>query len=83
MDGGLASAHADHESMLGKVVIDWCKKEEQTEISFTIPFGATATLYLPEAYAGKLCENGTALPYIVKDGKAEFFFESGSYSLLA
>ena len=83
VDGGLTFAHADHESMLGKVVIDWRKEDGKTEISFAIPFGATATLYLPEAYAGMLSENGTAIPYTVKDGKAEFFFESGSYSLLA
>jgi hypothetical protein len=59
------------------------KTEEKTEIDFTVPFGATATLYLPEAYAGKLCENCEAIPCEIKDGKAVFSFESGSYSLTA
>jgi threonyl-tRNA synthetase len=29
VDGGLTSAHADHESMLGKVVIDWKKNRRK------------------------------------------------------
>ncbi|MBR5188241.1 MAG: alpha-rhamnosidase, partial [Clostridia bacterium] len=83
VDGGLTSAHADHESMLGKVSIDWRKENEETIIDFTVPFGAKATLYLPEAYAGKLSENESVIPCSIQDGKAVFEFVSGTYSLKA
>ena len=41
------------------------------------------TLYLPESYAGKLCENGEAVAYETDGGKAVFRFVSGVYELAA
>ena len=81
VDGGLTSAHGDHMSMRGKVAIDWSKENGSTDITLTVPFGSTATLYLPEAYAGKLTENGEALACEIEGGKAAFRFVSGIYAL--
>ncbi len=83
VDGDLTSAHADHESMLGKVAIDWKKENDKTYITLTIPVGAHGTLYLPENYAEKLCENGVALPCETVNGKSVFTFASGCYTLEA
>ena len=83
VDGDLTSAHADHESMRGKVAIDWAKDGEKTSITLTVPFGAHGTLYLPESYAGKLSENGAVLPCSVENGKSVFTFASGIYTLEA
>jgi alpha-L-rhamnosidase len=83
VDGDLASAHADHESMRGKVAIDWAKEDEKTTITLTVPFGTHGTLYLPESYAGKLSENGAVLPFVLENGKSVFQFASGVYTLEA
>jgi hypothetical protein len=83
VDGDLASAHADHESMRGKVAIDWAKDGEKTSITLTVPFGTHGTLYLPESYAGKLSENGAVLPCVLENGKSVFQFASGVYTLEA
>jgi alpha-L-rhamnosidase len=81
VDGDLTAAHGDHMSMRGKVAIDWHKENGETCVTLTIPFGSTATLYLPESYAGKLTENGDALAYELEGGKAAFRFASGVYEL--
>ena len=83
VDGDLTSAHADHESMRGNVAIDWAKADGKTSVKLTIPFGTHGTLYLPESYAGKLSEDGTALPCSVENGKSVFTFASGTYTLEA
>ena len=83
LDGGLTSAHGDHGSMRGKVAIDWRKENGAAYITLTVPFGSTATLYLPESYAGKLCENGEAVAFETDGGKAKFSFVSGVYELKA
>ena len=69
--------------MRGKIAIDWRKENGNAYITLTVPFGSTATLYLPESYAGKLCENGEIVACETDGGKAVFRFVSGVYELKA
>jgi alpha-L-rhamnosidase len=63
--------NAEHESLYGKIMSSWERKNEQVTLSVTIPVNATATLYTPEGY--RLADS---------EDEEKLELESGSYELL-
>ncbi|MBQ9510392.1 MAG: family 78 glycoside hydrolase catalytic domain [Clostridia bacterium] len=83
IDCGMESADASHESMLGKVSCSWKNTGSETTLDITVPFGGTATLYLPQRYADKV-KAGKNKIYGRLDGKEYVIeLENGTYSLSA
>ncbi|MBO4353757.1 MAG: family 78 glycoside hydrolase catalytic domain [Clostridia bacterium] len=84
----LESAMSVHESMYGEVKCYFSKRDGQTTINVKVPFGCTATLYLPDGFAGRVKEDGRAVEETYScgvqagAGGKEFFIElsSGEYS---
>ena len=58
INSSLESAMSEHESMYGEVKCFFAKRDGKTSINIKVPFGCTATLYLPESYVETLCESG-------------------------
>ena len=66
---GMESASASHDSMYGKVECYWANRDGKLTVNVKVPFGCTATLYLPDKYATTLT---------VDEVKAIESFSSGS-----
>ncbi|MBQ0125403.1 MAG: hypothetical protein KBS59_03660, partial [Clostridiales bacterium] len=84
----LESAKAMHDSMYGKLGCYFSKRNGKTLVNITVPFGCTATLYLPQSYSETLKENGTSVAELYSVGgnkNGEFFVNvpSGEYSFEA
>ena len=68
---GMKYAKASHESMYGKVACAWKNEDGKLALTLSIPFGSEGVVYLADAYAEKLCENGvgfTAMAEKLEDG---------------
>jgi alpha-L-rhamnosidase len=63
--------NAEHESLYGKIMSSWERRNEQVTLSVTIPVNATATLYRPEGY--RIADS---------EDEEKLELESGSYELL-
>ncbi len=83
VNSNLNSARAIHNSMYGKVSCYFSKNDDNTVISIEVPFGCTATLYIPSNLIDKLKENDKNIASIYTTGKSgnDYYVElsSGSY----
>ena len=81
---GMTSASAVHESMHGKVACAWENGEEKHTLSLTIPFGCEGVVYLADAYAKTLSENGVRFDEVAQRIEPGVWrLLSGSYSFSA
>jgi alpha-L-rhamnosidase len=84
--GDVKFAKASYQSPYGTIVSDWTKEKDEFELSVTIPFNTTATIYLPATSTSVITENGqeVGLNKIfvfmgLEQGKASYKIPSGQY----
>lgn len=84
--GDLTFAKASHDSPYGKITSNWKIAGSEFNLSVTIPFNTTATVFLPASDKSEVTENGMEVKknkHIVfigfKDGKAIYQIPSGQY----
>jgi alpha-L-rhamnosidase len=81
---GMPSAAARHESMHGEVACAWENGEERRTLSLKIPFGCEGTVYLDDAYAETLYENGVPFGEVAKRvSPGVWYLPSGTYLFAA
>ena len=83
VDSGLTRARARHESMYGTVLCDWENADGKVRIRLNVPFGCTATLYLPQKYLESVSDGGKTLKGSLSGREAAFELSSGAYELTA
>lgn len=83
----LESAMARHDSMYGEISCYFKKHDGVTDINVTVPFGCTATLYLPEDIINCMKEDDKNVSGLYSTGKDEgetyVILPSGSYCFQA
>ena len=84
--GDLTWVKADHESMYGRIVSIWERKDGRLSLQVVIPPNATATIYVPTADVGSVKEGGApasnanGLKFLrMETDAAVFHADSGSY----
>ena len=68
VSSSLESAMSTHESMYGEVKCYFAKRDGKTTINLKVPFGCTATLYLPTTLATTLREDGKPICELYSNG---------------
>ena len=79
--GDMTFAKASYESMYGKIVSNWEKKDQQLIFKVEIPANTTATIKLPVNKNAKIKVNGKALNQVDFNEKAVFKLGSGIYTI--
>ena len=84
--GDLTSVEASHESMYGRIVSRWQRKDGQLTLEVTVPVNTTAMICVPTADSARVTESGKAaaqaegLTFVgYADGKAVYEAASGTY----
>jgi alpha-L-rhamnosidase len=60
--GGVASAEATFDSVLGRIASQWNCKDGDCTLDVTIPVGADAQVRIPSTHASSVTESGKAFP---------------------
>ncbi|WP_254533316.1 alpha-L-rhamnosidase [Natrinema gelatinilyticum] len=83
-------AEGSVETVRGEVASRWERSDRGVELSVTIPWNTTATVYVPAEYTDAVTENGDALTDAtgvtfdrMEDGYAVLSVGSGTYTLLS
>jgi len=84
--GDLTWAKAHHDSMYGRIAVDWRRRGEKLTLDVTIPAGTTATVFVPTTQPKSVTESGSPAGEASgvtiqgnENGCAVFEIESGRY----
>jgi alpha-L-rhamnosidase len=88
--GDLTWVKASYNSVHGKIISEWNRKEEAFSLHVVIPPNTTATVVVPAKDFNSVTENGQPVAKAVgvtslkmENGKAVFGVESGSYQFVS
>lgn len=82
LECGMEYSKAEHESMYGKVSIDWKNNGGKVEILVEIPFGCIGKLYLPNQYIRKTEVKELDIFYLISNKNESFILlNSGKYTI--
>ena len=84
--GDLTWAKAHHDSMYGRIAVDWKLDGKKLTLNCTIPANTTATVYVPTTDAASVKESGlsaakaSGVKFLrIEDGRAVYEVDAGSY----
>jgi alpha-L-rhamnosidase len=86
----LAWVRAHHDSVYGRIAVDWARQEEQFTLAVTVPANTSATVHVPARAAEVVTESGQPVARAagvtflrMEEGAAVFAVAAGNYRFAA